>query len=68
MIVNLDKTGKTKTLYECDMCGKVIETKNRTGIFAKTIEKREKQWDLCDICYNKLNQSIKKYKKSRTDV
>lgn len=41
MIVNLDKTGKTKTLYECDMCGKVIETKNRTGILQRTLKKEK---------------------------
>lgn len=67
MILNLDKTGKTKTLYECDMCGKIIDTKNRTAIFTKIAKKQEKQCDLCDICYDKLNKSIKKYRKFRTE-
>lgn len=63
MINKLDKTGKTKTLYECDMCGKIVETKERTALYTKTNKKQCKQWDLCNECYNKLRKSIKKYRK-----
>lgn len=67
MINKLDKTGRTGTLYECDMCGRIVETKNRTAIYTKTAKEQHKQWDLCDKCYNKLRKSIKKYRKSRTE-
>ena len=67
MINKLDKTGKTETLYECDMCGIIVETKNRTAIYIKANKKQHKQWDLCDRCYTKLRKSIKKYRKSRTE-
>lgn len=69
MINKLDKTGKTKTLYECDMCGKIVETERRTAIYTRTSKKQCKQWDLCDICYWKLRKSIKKYReKFGTDI
>lgn len=69
MINKLDKTGKTKTLYECDMCGKIVETEERTALYTKTNKKQCKQWDLCNKCYNKLKRSIKKYrKKFGTDI
>ena len=64
MIKKLDKTGKAKTLYECDMCGKIVETEERIALYTKTARKQCKQWDLCDNCYNKLNRSIKKYRKN----
>ena len=63
MINKLDKTGKTKTLYECDMCGKIVETERRTAIYARATKEQHKQWDLCDECYSKLRRSIKKYRR-----
>lgn len=35
MINRLDKTGKTKTLYECDMCGRIIDAGRRTVLYTK---------------------------------
>lgn len=67
MINKLDKTGKTKTLYECDMCGKIIETEERTALYVRTGKEQHKKWDLCNKCYEKLRRSIKKYKKIRTE-
>ena len=39
MINKLDKTGKTKTLYECDMCGKIVDTERRTALYTRTSKK-----------------------------
>lgn len=64
MIKKIDKTGKNKSLYICDMCNKIINTTNRVGIHTKigTDKIIQKKWDLCDKCYAILNRSIIKYK------
>lgn len=35
MIKKLDKTGKNKTIYECDMCSRIINVENRVALHTK---------------------------------
>lgn len=65
MLKKIDKTGKTKTLYICDMCGKMVNMEDRVAIHTKigTDKSIQKKWDLCNKCYVLLNRSIIKYKK-----
>lgn len=69
MIKNIDKTGKTNSLYICDMCGKIVDTINRVGVHVKfgTDKSILKKWDLCSKCYIMLEKSIGKYKKRKTE-
>ncbi len=68
MIKQIDKTGKTKSLYMCDMCNKTMEITNRIGIHTKrgTDKSISKKWDLCNKCYEMLEKSINKYRKKKT--
>lgn len=69
MIKQIDKTGRTKSLYICDMCGNIINATNRIGIHTKlgTDKSIPKKWDLCNDCYKILEKSIKRYKKRKKE-
>lgn len=69
MLIETDHTGKKKSIYQCDMCKKVIYTAVdiRYKITAAKPDKVQMKafykWDLCEHCYHILEKSIKNYRK-----
>lgn len=61
MLIKKDCTGKTRTVYQCDKCGKIINIKNRKR-FKLSIDINTKnktssltklyRYDLCTNCIN----------------
>lgn len=69
MLIKTDHSGKKKSIFQCDMCNKIINT--ATDIrYMVSVAKPEKlrmrafhKWDLCEHCFKILNRSIQNYKK-----
>lgn len=63
MIVNIDRTGKSKSIYECDRCHKKIDTAKASSFkvsVRKTSEHNSfiESWDLCYKCLNVIKNAI----------
>lgn len=67
MLIETDRRGKTKSIFECDRCKRIINTEidqrfkltvqnTPIGNHANTI----KRWDLCKRCYAALYKGIEK--------
>ena len=64
MLVSMDKTGKTKSIFKCDRCGVVIETgvdeRYRMSINKTSKHKTIKGYDLCKRCCLTICKIIEK--------
>ena len=64
MIEGIDYTGKTRTRFVCDRCGKKLTVETRRGIYIQEHNfSSRKKWDLCIPCYKSLCRGIEKGKK-----
>ena len=52
--------------YECDRCGKRLQSVEKVTIFVKKMkeEYQKKEFDLCKNCYDAMVRGIKKGKKN----
>lgn len=63
MVIKVDTTGKTKSIYECDRCHKEINlsTDNRFKVIVRSKANNTlKTWDLCKRCSLLLCKGIEK--------
>ena len=72
MLISMDKTGKTKSVYKCDRCGEIIENINghRYRISAHKPKGRKTTvngWDFCRRCYLILCKGVAKGVKNKND-
>lgn len=59
MLKNTNRLDKNKSKYECDKCKKIVTLENKYTIYiSKGKENQRKKWDLCEKCYNLLNNFI----------
>lgn len=66
MLIKLDRTGKTRSIYECDKCGKRINTstERRYKIRLNTYKGRSSEeivirsYDMCKRCASIINNYI----------
>lgn len=70
MLIKIDNTGKTRSIYECDKCGKRINTstERRYKIRLNTYKGRSsaeiviRSYDMCKRCASIINNYIMKKK------
>ena len=69
MLIETDRRGKTKSIFECDRCGRIIntETDHRFKLTVQNTPRGSntnviKSWDLCKRCYAALYKGIEKEK------
>lgn len=65
MLIEADRTGKTKSIFKCDRCNKILiaDQDERFRISVTEIpmnQRKTKKWDLCKKCYAALYRGIEK--------
>lgn len=65
MLLKVNLQTNTKSTYECDRCGKIVDVKHKIGLFKQEYLSNQKKYcDLCLKCFTALDRGIKKGKKN----
>lgn len=65
MLVGLDYSNKSRSVYSCDYCNKTMSIEERKGIYTTNgYGQPRKKWDLCSRCYRSLERTIGKGKQT----
>ena len=70
MLVKRDISGKSKTIYMCDICKKTIES-DSDNIYKVTVGKSprfyttHRGWHFCEKCFKEIDDSIEKKEEKR---
>ena len=61
MLLLVDKHNKNRSTYKCDRCGRIVDVKEKVGIFTqKYLQNYKKYCDLCLPCYKAFVRGIEK--------